>query len=365
MRVAVTVEQSWHVVPGGIATATVELVRALVARTDVEVIGVAARHVEPPPPDLTPPVEVGQFALTRRALYASWQWLRRPVVERAAGPVDVVHDAGYVVPPSRAPLVATVHDLAFLEYPRHYGWRTLAVLRRGMALARREARLVMCPSRTTIEACRAAGFDPARLRLVPWGVAAAPVDGAAVDALRARYGLDRPYVLFVGTVEPRKNLPRVLEAFRGLGRDDVLLVLAGPRGWKEDVADAAVDGGVRWLGAVARGDLGGLYTGAAAFVYPSLLEGFGLPVLEAMAHGTPVVTSAGTATAEVAGDAALLVDPLDTDAIAEGVDRVLRDPELSERLRSRGRIRAGGFTWERSAELAVEVYAEAAAGSSG
>jgi glycosyltransferase involved in cell wall biosynthesis len=359
MRVAVTVEQSWHVVPGGIATATVELVRALVARTDVEVIGVAARHVEPPPPDLTPPVEVGQFALTRRALYASWQWLRRPVVERAAGPVDVVHDAGYVVPPSRAPLVATVHDLAFLEYPRHYGWRTLAVLRRGMALARREARLVMCPSRTTIEACRAAGFDPARLRLVPWGVSPAPVDASTVDGLRARYGLDRPYVLFVGTVEPRKNLPRVIDAFRRLGRDDVLLVLAGPRGWKEDVADA-VDGGVRWVGAVPRGDLAGLYAGAAAFVYPSLLEGFGLPVLEAMAQGTPVVTSAGTATAEVAGDAAVLVDPLDADAIAAAIDRLLRDAGLSDRLRSAGRVRAGAFTWERSAAAAAAVYAEAA-----
>jgi glycosyltransferase involved in cell wall biosynthesis len=364
MRVAVTVEQSWHVVPGGIATATVELLRALAARGDVDLVGVAARHAEPPPADLTPPVEVRPFALPRRALYASWQWLRRPVVERATGRVDVVHDAGYVVPPSRAPLVATVHDLAFLEYPSHYGWRTLAALRRGMALARREACLVMCPSGATIDACRAAGFDPARLRLVPWGVSAAPVDVATVDGLRARYALDRPYVLFVGTIEPRKNLPRVIDAFRGLGREDVLLVLAGPRGWKEDVADA-VDGGVRWLGAVARDDLAGLYAGAAAFVYPSLLEGFGLPVLEAMAHGTPVVTSAGTATAEVAGDAAVLVDPLDADAIAEGVDRVLRDAELSARLRSRGRIRAGAFTWERSAELAMEVYAEAAAGSSG
>lgn len=120
MRVAVTVEQSWHVVPGGIATSTVELLRALVQRGDLDLIGVSARHREPPPDAFRPPVPVCQLPLSRRALYESWQWLRRPVVERATGPVDVVHDAGYVVPPSNAPLVATVHDLLFLTYPEHY-----------------------------------------------------------------------------------------------------------------------------------------------------------------------------------------------------------------------------------------------------
>ena len=362
MRVAVTVEQSWHVVPGGIARSTIELLRALVARGDVDLVGVAAAHRAPPPDAFLPPVPVRSLPLPRRVLYESWQWLRRPRVERATGPVDVVHDAGYVVPPSSAPLVATVHDLFFLEYPEHYTWHSRAVLRRGLALARRDARLVICPSRATIDACRAAGVEDERLRLVPWGVRTREVGEPAAEGTRRRYGLERPYMLFCGTVEPRKNLPRVLEAFRRLDRSEVELVLAGPRGWREDLGEgaAALAGRVRSLGFVPPDDLDALYQGAAALVYPSLGEGFGLPVLEAMARGVPVVTSKGTATEEVAGEAAVLVDPLDVDAIADGIERVLGDATLAASLGAAARVRAAGFTWERTAELVARVYAEAA-----
>jgi len=359
MRVAVTVEQSWHVVPGGIATSTVELLRALAMREDLELVGVAARHSRPPRNDLVPPIPVTHFPLPRRVLYETWQWLGRPRVESAVGRVDVVHDAGYVVPPCRAPLVATVHDVLFLTYPDHYTWHSRAVLHRGLERARRHARLVICPSRTTVDACRVAGFDDDRLRLVPWGVRAGAADPAGIPTIRRRYRLDRPFVLFVGTVEPRKNLRRVIDAFRRFDRTDLELVLAGPQGWKEDLG-AAVAGRVRWLGAVPRDDLAYLYAAADAFVYPSLAEGFGLPVLEAMAQGTPVVTSAGTATEEVAGEAALLVDPTDVDAIAAGLMRVLDDAELAATLRSAGPARAATFTWDRSAALVAGIYAEAA-----
>jgi glycosyltransferase involved in cell wall biosynthesis len=362
MRVAVTVEQSWHVVPGGIARSTVELLRALVARGDVELVGVAAAHGGPPPDAFLPPVPVRSLRLPRRVLYESWQWLRRPRVERATGPVDVVHDAGYVVPPSSAPLVATVHDLFFLEYPEHYTWHSRSVLRRGLTLARRDARLVICPSRATIEACLAAGVDEERLRLVPWGVRTREVEESKAEATRRRYGIQRPYVLFCGTVEPRKNLPRVLEAFRRLDRPDVELVLAGPQGWREDLGDGAASlaGRVRSLGFVPPAGLDALYHGAAALVYPSLGEGFGLPVLEAMAQGVPVVTSKGTATEEVAGEAAVLVDPLDVDAIAGGIERVIGDATLAAALGAAARARAAEFTWDRTAELVAAVYAEAA-----
>jgi len=295
-------------------------------------------------------------------LYEAWQWLRHPVVERATGPVDVVHDAGYVVPPSNAPLVATVHDLFFLDYPEHYTWHSRAVLRRGLDLARRHARLVICPSRATMDACRAAAIDPDRLRLVPWGVRMRTLGGSEAAEVRRRYGIERPYVLFCGTREPRKNLPRVLEAFRRIARTDLDLVLAGPPGWKEDLSDEmpSLEGLVRPLGFVPPDDLDALYAGASVMVYPSLGEGFGLPVLEAMAHGVPVVTSAGTATEEVAGDAALLVDPLDTDAIAGGIERVLDDRALAESLGAAAKVRAASFSWDRSAELVAAVYAEAA-----
>lgn len=362
MRVAVTVEQSWHVVPGGIATSTVELLRALTERSDLDLVGVSARHREPPPEAFRPPVPVRQLPLPRRVLYEAWQWLRHPVVERATGAVDVVHDAGYVVPPSNAPLVATVHDLLFLAYPDHYTWHSRAVLRRGLHLARRHASLVICPSRATMDACREAGIGSERLRLVPWGVRARSLNVAEAAEIRRRYGIEPPYVLFCGTQEPRKNLPRVLEAFRRIDRPDLELVLAGPPGWKEDLTDgiASLEGRVRSLGFVPPDDLHALYAGAAVVAYPSLAEGFGLPVLEAMAHGAPVVTSSGTATEEVAGEAAILVDPLDTDAIAGAIERVLEDRGLAESLGAAGRVRAASFTWERSAELVASVYAEAA-----
>jgi glycosyltransferase involved in cell wall biosynthesis len=362
MRVAVTVEQSWHVVPGGIATSTVELLGALARRGDLDLVGVSARHRDPPPDAFRPPVPVRQHPLSRRALYESWQWLRRPVVERATGPVDVVHDLGYVVPPSKAPLVATVHDLLFLTYPEHYTWHSRAVLRRGLALARRDARYVICPSKATMDACRQAGIGSDRLRLVPWGVRVHTLGASEAEEVRRRYGIEGRYVLFCGTREPRKNLPRVLEAFRRIDRPDLDLVLAGPPGWKEDLTQGieSLEGRVRPLGFVPRNDLGALYAGASVVVYPSLAEGFGLPVLEAMAHGVPVVTSAGTATEEVAGDAALLVDPLDTDAIAGAIERILEDGELAASLGATARVRASTFSWERSAELVAAVYAEAA-----
>jgi glycosyltransferase involved in cell wall biosynthesis len=362
MRIAVTVEQSWHVVPGGIATATVELLRALAARGDVDLVGVAARHRGWAPPDLEPPLPVRHLPLGRRALYETWQRFRVPVVERATGPVDVVHDAGYVVPPSRAPLVATVHDLFFMTYPEHYTRHSLQVFRRGFVLAQREARFVICPSRATEAACIEAGIDPERLRVVPLGVRLADADPERADRVRRRYDLERPYVLFCGTIEPRKNVRRVIRAFRAIGDRDVELLLAGPRGWREDVGGevSALNGRARALGLVPRDDLDVLYAGAAAVVYPSLAEGFGLPVLEAMANGAAVVTSSGTATEEVAGDTALLVDPLDEEAIGAAIRRLLDDRSLAAELGSAARARAASYTWTRSAELVAAIYADAA-----
>ena len=320
-----------------------ELLRALVDRGDVELVGVAAAHRNPPADAFIPPVSIRSLPLPRRALYESWQWLRRPRVERATGPVDVVHDAGYVVPPSTAPLVATVHDLLFLEYPEHYTWHSRAVLRRGLTLARRDARVVICPSRATIDACRAAGFEDERLRLVPWGVRHRTVEEGAAERTRRRYGLAGPYVLFCGTVEPRKNLPRVLERSGG-SISPTWNSSSRPTGLAGGLADGAADlaGRVRALGFVPPDDLLALYGGGDARLSEPR-GGFGLPVLEAMAQGVPVVTSAGTATAEVAGEAAVLVDPLDVDAIAGGIDRILGDETLAASLGEAARMRAAGY----------------------
>ncbi|MCU1370477.1 MAG: glycosyl transferase, group 1 [Ilumatobacteraceae bacterium] len=362
---AVTVEQCWHRVPGGTATSTLGTLRALAARGDLDLVGVAARHPEPPPAAFTLPIPVQHLPLPRPALYEAWHALRWPSIERATGPVDVVHATAIAVPPTKAPLVMTIHDLAFLADPTQPTRHGLRFFTRGTELARRHARLVLVPSEATAAECREHGFDADRIRLVPWGVDVAPVTEEQVAAARRRRGLERPYVLFVGTMEPRKNLRGLIDAMARLAGRELDLVLVGPEGWNEDVAAllgrlSGTGIGVHALGFLPPDDLPPLYAGCAAFCFPSLREGFGMPVLEAMAHGAPVVTSSGTATAEIAGDDALLVDPEDHEALAVALARILDDGALADDLRARGRARAATFTWERTAELTAAAYAELA-----
>lgn len=359
MRVAVTLEQCWHHVPGGTARATLDTVAAVAETGLVDQIGVSAWHRRPPAPPWEPPIEVRSLPLPRLALYDAWQRLRRPLVERATGPVDLVHATAHVASASRAPMVATVHDLHFLHEPAHFTARGVSVFNRFLRIIRQEAAIVVCPSEATRADCEAAGIAADRLRVTPWGIEARPVDEAAVAAVRHRYDLSRPYVLFAGTVEPRKNIARLLEAFGRLGDVDADLVLVGPDGWSTDLPPTSA----RRLGFVSSAERDALYAGAAAVCYPSLREGFGLPVLEAMAQGAPVVTSATTATAEVAGAAALLVDPLDVDAIAGALDRLLRDPDLGQQLGRAARARAAEQTWTRTAEATVAAYRAALGGS--
>lgn len=362
---AVTVEQCWHRVPGGTATSTLGTLRGLVRRDEVDLVGVAARHREPPPAAFAPEIAVAHLPLPRLALYETWHGLRWPKVERASGPVDVVHATAVAVPPTDAPLVMTIHDLAFLADPTQPTKHGLRFFTRGTELARRHASLVLVPSEATAQECREAGFDPDRLRVVPWGVDATRASDDEVAAARARHGLDRPYLLFVGTIEPRKNLAGLIEAVAQLGDRDLDLVIVGPDGWNTDLAAllAKLEGstiGVRTLGFLPLDQLPPLHAGAEVFCFPSLREGFGMPVLDAMAQGAPVVTSAATATAEVAGDAGLLVDPHDPRAIAAAIARILDDPALAADLRDRGPERAATFTWDRTARLTTAAYREVA-----
>jgi glycosyltransferase involved in cell wall biosynthesis len=233
------------------------------------------------------------------------------------------------------------------------------VFRRFLDLVKGEAALALCPSEATRADCVAAGIDEARLRVTPWGTAARPATAEDHARVRAEYGLARPFVLFAGTMEPRKNLPRLVAAFERLGPVDADLVLVGPDGWGGEQTGTG-GAGTRRLGFVPTADLEALYGAAAVVAYPSLREGFGLPVLEAMAQSAAVVTSSTTSTAEVAGDAALLVDPLDTDAIAGALQHLLGDPDLAARLRVSARARAAEYTWARTADAVVAAYRDAA-----
>jgi glycosyltransferase involved in cell wall biosynthesis len=263
---------------------------------------------------------------------------------RSARTLDVLHCPTYRGPVvDGAPLVVTVHDLAVFRHPdafnrwsRWYGPRVVPrVLRR--------ARIVIAVSEfTTRELVDVLGIREEKIRVIPNAVEETFTrDGPAADG---------DYVLAVGTLEPRKNLPRIVDAARRAG---VELRVVGAPGW----GGVEVGGnGVRWLGHVPDEELARLYRGARCVAYPSLYEGFGIPVLEAMACGTPVVTSRGGATEELADGAAVLVDPHDPAAIAAGIERATWQ---REELVQRGLQRARAFTWEAVAEATVAVYEEA------
>ncbi|HEV3472648.1 MAG TPA: glycosyltransferase family 1 protein [Actinomycetota bacterium] len=359
LRVAMTLEQLWHRVPGGTAIATLGMARALAAQGDVAVVGVGAAHVGAPPEPFVSPVQVKSLPLPRPALYWAWHSLRRPKVQLATGDVDVIHATTLAIPPRSALLVVTIHDLAFLDRPADFTARGMRLFTRGLELALQDAVVVLVPSEATRRDCIAAGFEDARLRVVPWGVDAAVVDVAHIGSTLRRYGISGRYVLWTGTREPRKNLSALLDAFERVDTD-ARLVLAGPEGWGTDELSKRRDPRVVGLGFVPPNDLVALYAGAAAFCYPSLKEGFGLPVLEAMAQATPTITSRGTSTEEIGGDAVLLVDPHDPSSIADAIQQVLDDEGLAGQLRAAGSQRAATFTWKRTAELVSTAYREAA-----
>lgn len=356
--VAVTVEQLWQPVPGGSGTYVRELVSGLARRGDIRVTGVASRHSEPPVGGPLP-VPVARSPLPRRVLYDAWNLARRP---RASVPTGsaVVHATTWAVPPRTAPLVVTVHDLAFLRSPEHFTARGNRFFRRALDIVRREADLIITPSQTTADDCTAAGISPQRLRVIPLAARTADVTPAQVAAFRTAHGVERPYVLWCGTLEPRKNLATLLAAFRRMreDHDEVDLVLVGPNGWGGVTVDASPDGRLHTLGRLSAEDLQVAYAGARAFAFPSTWEGFGLPVLEAMGHGIPVVTSVGTSMAEIGGDAALLVDPLDPEALAHALARAIGAEH--GRLAARSKANAARFSWERTAELTAGVYRELA-----
>jgi glycosyltransferase involved in cell wall biosynthesis len=274
----------------------------------------------------------------------AWYMGLLPLQARRAR-LDVLHCTTFRAPlRSPVPTIVTVHDLAIVRYPEFFtAWTRLYARTALLPVIRAADRVVAVSEFTKREVVELAGVPEERVRVVPNATSDVfSPDGPAAEG---------DYVLAVGTLEPRKNLARLVEAAESLGAE---LRVVGARGW----GGVEVGGnGVRWLGHVPDEELARLYRGAAVFAYPSLYEGFGIPVLEAMRSGAPVVTSAGTVMEEVAGGAAELVDPLDPAAIAAGIERARsRRAELA----AAGLERAKAYTWAAAAEATAAVYRELA-----
>jgi glycosyltransferase involved in cell wall biosynthesis len=282
---------------------------------------------------------------------------------------DIVHYPRHLVTPAagvNVPTVLTLSDIIPITHPQYFS--DLIVLHQRLVTpgAARRATRVMTGSHATRDAILDAwGLPEERVAVVPYGVEPRFRPVEPDPELTARLELDgTPYVLCVGTLEPRKNLVGVIRAMARVHErfPEHALVVTGGRGWRTAELDAELARSrtrVVPAGYVSDDDLVSLYSGAACFAYPSFLEGFGFPVLEAMACGAPVVTSDRSSLPEVAGDAAVLVDPHDPDAIAEGIAAVLGDADRAAELRRRGRERARALSWESTAEGTVRVYREA------
>lgn len=359
---------------GGIGRYVRELVAALARQPSPNEIRLFIAGVRPQ----DRPPQAGPFAwrttaLTPLMLARIWHRARIPLpLEVFVGRVDLVHATDFVLPPTlpKTRTLLTVHDLSFVRVPEAASPRLRAYLNAVVPRSVARADHILADSAATRDDLIALyGTAVDKITVLLSGVEARfqPIsDQALLRAAQSKYGIPaRPYILAVGTVQPRKNYARLIAALaqvrkRGIEAD---LVVAGGRGWLEDPIYAAIDAHqlrdhVHFIGFADDADLPTLYSGASAVAVPSLYEGFGLPVLEAMACGVPVLTSNLSSLPEVAGDAALLVDPLDTEAIAAALMRLLSDSALRAELIARGLKRAAGFTWESAAAQLAQVYAQ-------
>ena len=309
----------------------------------------------------------------RRITPLAWTFLNRPPIERwISRPIDVVHLAALGFPvATRRPLVVTVHDMGPFTHPEYFALSPPWIYRRSLRQLVAQADAIICVSQASAGelvsyVSRTFGHNLSdRVRVIHEGVEPRFFTTPDRDCLSEVRGLpepDVPFLLTAGKISPRKNVQGVVEALAVLAKDiPHHLVVVGGEGWDMETVFQVIDSSgiserVHLIGYVTDEQLQALYHSATVYVHPSLFEGFGLPVLEAMAAGCPVVTSNLSSLPEVAGDAAILVNPLDADEIAEGIHRICENTAFSGDLADRGRARARSFTWSRCAEQVAEVY---------
>jgi glycosyltransferase involved in cell wall biosynthesis len=365
LRVAMIAEQLLQDVPGGIGT----YIRAMLRRLPVEGVElepVVAAH-RPAALSQSGLPHARRLRLPRSLLYRRWTSGRGPSV---GGQASLVHAPSLAFPPRDGrPLVVTVHDALFLENPE---WFTSAGVDFHTRMLQRidEADAVIVPSKVTADSLASIERPPSDVRIIPMGTDLVPPEPDERARMLDAAKVEKPYVLWMGTLEPRKNPEGVVRGFvhaieSGVpGADELKLYLVGPAGWwsgdvRELISEKGLGDRIRRIDTPQAAPVrAALYAEASVFLFPSLAEGFGLPVLEAMACGTPVVTSNRSSLPEVAGSAAELCDPTDHFSIGHSLQKVLRDAELADDLRRLGARRAKDYTWERTAQLTVALYRE-------
>jgi len=351
MRIGIDVSQ---IVYGtGVSVYTRRLVEGLKAideNNEYVLFGGSLRRME----------EIRQFgarAFPIAPTLADWLWNRLHVlpVERLVGNLDVVHTSDWAEPPSRCPKVTTIHDMSPLLFPNKTPSRIVDVHRRKFEWVKRETSCVIVPSKQTKEDVVSSGVHQEKVVVIAEAASERfyKRDEKDVARVRKKYEITRDYLLSVGATR-RKNADGIMAAFKKLGLGDKYELLF--TGIADD--DYRADG-VRMLGYVDEGDMPALYSGAIVFVYPSFYEGFGLPVLEAMACGAAVVTSEKSSMSEVAGGAAVLVSPASVDSIADGIKKAMKS---GEKLVKKGLARVKLFSWKKTARETLKVYEKVAEG---
>ena len=303
--------------------------------------------------------------LPRRLLQKMWDSLEWPPIESFCGRVDIFHGLHFVLPPAKkARRVLTVHDLIYLKFPTYFADSKLNErgYKRELPSALKRADAVIAISEKTREdLIELMKFPEERVRVIHLGVDQrffTPIERTTLTAIRKEHGLADPYLIFlVGTPEPRKNLRHTVEAVRRAA-PELDLGLIGPEKPIRELLMGEENRNLKFLGFVPEDHLPALLSGATISLYPSLYEGFGLPVLESMASGAPVITSNRGSLPEITGGAAILVDPENVDAMAEAIFGLLEDESLRNHLKVMGRTRASEFTWQRTASETLSLYRE-------
>jgi len=355
----------------GIGSYTRELMKRLAVKDGIDLVPISYGYPVAQFPDIPRnALELGRF--TTSVGFSAISGMPFPGTREVKQRVDLVHATDHLIPHhGKVPVVATLMDAIPLAHPE---WVTIKSRKIKNAVWQRSTRwashVITISEYSKREIEQHFGVDAEKISVTPLGVDERwfhPIDADLMEKILKRYSLPQKYFLFVGTLQPRKNIARVIEAYRSLPQgisNEAPLVIVGRAGWQcEDVVKALSTNfygpSLVWLKHLPDADLLAVLKGATALVFPSLYEGFGLPVIEAFAAGTPVITSNSTSLPEVAGDAAMLVNPLETGEIASAMQLMFENGHLAETFRAKGHERALGYSWDRTAAMTLDVYKKA------